>query len=146
MKGTQGDVLHAQFELMRATRFDKRPGLQRLQRGARKGREVTITRVGQQFALRVDNRHRAKVLALQRAAAGECYRGDVLHGSCGGYLTAVLTPKTACDSPILVADAVWSLMAECGELAPRNLRWRARQASMAALRYELAQMCLQFAV
>ena len=36
--------------------------------------------VGQQLALRVDDGHRAHVLALQRAATGEFDQGDVLHG------------------------------------------------------------------
>ena len=46
--------------------------------------------MGQQFALRVDDGHRANVLALQRAAAGEFYQGDVVHGgNCGGFLDAV---------------------------------------------------------
>ena len=49
---------------------------------------MRVTRVGQQLALRVDDGHRANVLALQRSAAGEFDQGDVLHGgNCGGFWT-----------------------------------------------------------
>ena len=82
----QRDVFIVQPELLRPARFDKWQGLQRLERGARKGQPMRVARMGQQLALRVDDGHRANVLALQRAVAGEFDEGDVVHGgNCGGF-------------------------------------------------------------
>ena len=79
--GTQhGNLLGRKTELGRPLRLHERQRLQGLERGARKGEPVGVACMGEQFAMPVGNRHRAKMYTFQRAATAEFYEWCEVHG------------------------------------------------------------------